>query len=354
MLTLIWPWMLLLLPLPWIYRWWKKPVSNEQPALLAPIYAGLAADSQATPALNRGNWPGLLLLTLIWLACLLAASRPQWIGEPIALPTSGRDLLLAVDISGSMEIEDMDVSGSLISRLTVVKAVVGDFVQRRTGDRLGLILFGDQAYLQTPLTFDRQTLNTLLQEALIGFAGKGTAIGDAIGLGVKRLKDKTENSRVMILLTDGANTAGQVQPLKAAELAAVYGVKIYTIGVGADEILRRSLFGVRRVNPSADLDEATLSAIAEQTGGQYFRARNPKELTEIYATLDQLEPVSQESETFRPTRALFYWPLGLALALSGLLFLFSVVSTTTTPNPIMDRKQSNNTSSATRLSKGNT
>jgi Ca-activated chloride channel family protein len=321
MLSLIWPWILALAPLPLLYRWWRKPADDAQAALLAPVYAQLAADSQSSPAVSRSNWPSLALLTLIWLACLLAASRPQLIGEPIALPTSGRDLLLAVDISGSMEVEDMEVRGSLIDRLSVVKAVVGDFVERRSGDRLGLILFGDHAYLQTPLTFDRLTLNTLLQEALIGFAGKGTAIGDAIGLGVKRLKDKDENSRVIILLTDGANTAGEVEPLKAAELAAAYGVKIYTIGVGADEILRRSLFGTRRVNPSADLDETTLRAIAAQTGGQYFRARNPKELAQIYATLDLLEPVSQDAETFRPTRALFYWPLGVALLLSGLLLL---------------------------------
>ncbi|MBL4782620.1 MAG: VWA domain-containing protein [Porticoccaceae bacterium] len=321
MLSLLWPWMLALAPLPWLYRWWRRPADDAQAALLAPVYAQLAADSPSGPAVNHNNWPSLALLTLIWLACLLAASRPQWIGEPLALPTTGRDLLLAVDISGSMEVEDMEVKGSLIDRLSVVKAVVGNFVERRSGDRLGLILFGDHAYLQAPLTFDRLTLNTLLQEALIGFAGKGTAIGDAIGLGVKRLKDKEENSRVIILLTDGANTAGEVEPLKAAELAAAYGVKIYTIGVGADEILRRSLFGVRRVNPSADLDEGTLRAIAAQTGGQYFRARNPKELAQIYATLDQLEPVSQGAETFRPTRALFYWPLGVALSLSGLLLL---------------------------------
>lgn len=326
MLSLIWPWMLLLLPLPWLYRWWYKPANHEQATLLVPVYAQLANESGGDTSTQRGNWLVLLLLSLIWISCLLAASRPQWTGEPVALPTTGRDLLLAVDISGSMETEDMEVSGTLIDRLSVVKAVVGDFVQRRSGDRLGLILFGDHAYLQTPLTFDRKTLNTLLQEALIGFAGTGTAIGDAIGLGVKRLKDKPENSRVIILLTDGANTAGEVEPLKAAELAAAYGVKIYTIGVGADEILRRSFFGVRRVNPSADLDETTLNAIAVQTGGRYFRARNPEELVQIYTLLDQLEPVAQNTEIFRPTKALFYWPLGFALMLSSLLILLKALN----------------------------
>lgn len=322
MLSLIWPWMLALAPLPFLYRWWRKPADDAQAALLAPVYAQLAADSQSSPAVNRSNWPSLALLTLIWIACLLAASRPQWIGEPIALPISGRDLLLAVDISPSMvDNQDMKLNDSLIDRLTAAKIVVSNFVERRSGDRLGLILFGDEAYLQTPLTFDRLTLNTLLQEALVGFAGTGTAIGDAIGLGVKRLKDNKENSRVIILLTDGVNNSGQVEPLKAAELAAAYGVKIYTIGLGADELLQRSFFGTRRINPSADLDETTLRAIAAQTGGQYFRARNPKELAQIYATLDLLEPVSQDAETFRPTRALFYWPLGVALLLSCLLLL---------------------------------
>ena len=321
MLTLLWPWMMLLLPLPWLYRRWKKPADNEQAALLSPVYTPLAVESGNGPAVNQGSWPVLILLSLIWVCCVSAAARPQWAGDPIPLATTGRDLLLAVDISGSMEVEDMKVSNSLVDRLSVVKSVVGNFVERRTSDRLGLILFGDQAYLQTPLTFDRLTLNTLLQEAVIGFAGKGTAIGDAIGLGVKRLKDKSETSRVIILLTDGANTAGEVEPLKAAELAASYGVKIYTIGVGADEILRRSIFGVRRYNPSADLDETTLQAIAEQTGGRYFRARNPEDLEKIYALLDELEPVSQDDEVIRPTRALSYMPLSLALALSSLLIL---------------------------------
>jgi len=323
MLSLIWPWMLALAPLPFLYRWWRKPADDQQAALLSPVYAELAADSQSSPAVNRRNWPSFVLLTLIWLACLLAASRPQWIGEPIALPISGRDLLLAVDISLSMvNNKDMEIDNSYIDRLTVAKAVVGDFARRRSGDRLGLVLFGDHAYLQSPLTFDQQTLNTLLQEAQVGFAGRGTAIGDAIGLGVKRLKDNNENSRVIILLTDGVNNAGEVEPLKAAELAAAYGVKIYTIGLGADEILLPGFFRPRRINPSAELDETTLRAIATQTGGQYFRARNPKELAQIYATLDLLEPVSQDAETFRPTRALFYWPLGVALLLSCPLLLF--------------------------------
>ena len=318
MLTLTWPWMLALAPLPWLYRWARKPVAQQGSALLVPGYADVAEDSSSASGDIR-HWLCWFLLALTWLALVVAACRPQWIGEPIAIPTSGRDLLLAVDISGSMEEADMQVGNDLVDRLSVVKTVVGDFVERRSGDRLGLILFGSNAYLQTPLTFDRKTVNTLLQEALIGFAGKATAIGDAIGLGVKRLKDRPENARVIILLTDGANTSGEVEPLKAAQLARAYQVKIYTIGMGADEVLRRTLFGTRRVNPSVDLDEKTLSSIAQLTGGEYFRARSPEDLARIYARLDELEPVAQDKETFRPTKALFHWPLGIAFIASFLL-----------------------------------
>lgn len=199
--------------------------------------------------------------------------------------------------------------------------VGSQFIRRRTGDRLGLILFGRQAYLQTPLTFDRDTVRTLLREAVIGLAGKETAIGDAIGLAVKRLKDKAIDSRVLILLTDGANTAGEVEPTKAAELAAQHGLKIYTIGIGADEMVVRSFFGNRRINPSAELDEKTLTAIAQKTGGRYFRARNTKEFEEIYRILDQLEPVAKESQSFRPRTALYFWPLAVGLLIAALIGL---------------------------------
>lgn len=327
MLTLVWPWMLALAPLPWLYRRWRKALPGQGAALFAPAFAGIADSRDSGSGLKQQPW-NWLLLSLLWLSLIVGASRPQWLGEPVSLPTSGRDLLLAVDISGSMEEADMPVGTQLASRLSVVKTVVSEFVQRRRGDRLGLILFGSNAYLQTPLTFDRKTVETLLKEALIGFAGEQTAIGDAIGLAVKRLKERPENARVLILLTDGANTSGEVEPLKAAQLAATYGVKIYTIGIGADEVLRRTLFGVRRINPSADLDEDTLRHIADSTGGQYFRARNPDDLAQIYARLDQLEPIVQEEETIRPTRALFHWPLAVALASSFLLALLRTAGST--------------------------
>ena len=292
-------------------------------ALRAPLLANAAGTSSSAVTSAWRKSLLLLILGLIWLCTLLAIARPVWIGEPVSLPTSGRDILLAVDISGSMEREDMRLSGQTVNRLMAVKAVVGKFVTEREGDRLGLILFGEKAYLQTPLTFDRKTMQTLLNEAQLGFAGNGTAIGDAIGLSIKRLQQRPENHRVVILLTDGANNAGELEPLKAAELASRAKVKIYTIGIGAETQEAWGLFGKRVTNPSADLDEKTLSAIADATGGQYFRARNPEELVAIYEQLNRLEPIEQSAETIRPIAALYHWPLALGFILSLLIGLTS-------------------------------
>ncbi len=326
MLEFEWPWIFVLLPLPALVWWLVPRADSSGGALLVPFFEQVQPLANSEQSLQRSNLIAPIMLVLIWLALIIACARPQWVGEPVELPASGRDLLLAVDISGSMDTRDMIVNGESYDRLTVVKAVIGEFVQRRHQDRLGLILFGTNAYLQSPLTFDRKTVNILLQEAQLGFAGEKTAIGEAIGLAIKRLQNRPQSSRVVILLTDGANTAGEVAPLQAAELAKLAEVKIYTIGVGADEITMRGLFSRgRTINPSRDLDEDTLTDIAELTGGQYFRARDPKELVQIYDKLDELEPVEQEAETFRPIQALFYWPLGLAVLLSSLLALRKVL-----------------------------
>lgn len=313
-----WPWIWLLLPLPLlVWLFWPR-AKQQSSALNVPFFTQVDQLGQSTNQSSGASALRAITLSAIWLCLLACCARPIWYGEVIELPLSGRDLLLAVDISGSMDTKDMVVSGSAIDRLSVVKFVVGEFVQRREQDRLGLILFGTNAYLQAPLTFDRATVNTLLQEAQLGFAGEKTAIGEAIGLAIKRLQAKPESDRVVILLTDGANTAGAVSPLQAAELAAQAGVKVYTIGVGADEIIMRSIFSPRgqRVNPSRDLDEQTLQAIADVTGGQYFRARNPEELVTIYQELDKLEPSEKDADSFRPKRTLFYWPLIVGLAIS--------------------------------------
>ncbi len=309
MLSLLWPWVFVLIPIPILYRYWRKPMQLKMSAIRAPSLLALAKTQSSHTTGSRWIQQLLkLILWLCWLCVLLALSRPIWVGDPVALPTNGRDLLLAVDISPSMRQRDMRIGGQTMNRLMAVKAVVGDFVEKREGDRLGLVLFGEQAYLQTPLTFDRKTLKTLLYEAQLGFAGSnGTAIGDAIGLAVKRLQDRPENHRVLILLTDGANNAGALDPLKAAQLANRAGVKIYTIGVGA--------------RGGSGFDEKTLATIATSTGGRFFRARSPQELTAIYQELNQLEPVDQEAEMIRPVMSLFHWPLGIAFVATLLIAL---------------------------------
>ncbi len=317
MIEFIWPWALTLLPLPLVIYVLLPPVATQEAALYVPFFNSLKQlGGEQKSTFSRKNLTALSA-SLIWLLLLIACCRPQWVGDPIQLPSNGRDLMLAVDISGSMEAQDMRLNTRPVSRLTVVKSVVGDFVQRRQGDRLGLILFAARAYLQAPLTFDRNTVQTLLYEAEIGIIEKSsTAIGDAIGLSVKHLRQRPENSRVLILLTDGVNNAGEIPPLQAGELAAKEKIKIYTIGIGAESMVEKSLWGTRVTNPSADLDEETLSKIATKTGGRYFRARDVYELEEIYEELNKLELIEQEQETFRPIKALFYWPLSTALLLS--------------------------------------
>jgi Ca-activated chloride channel family protein len=318
-----WPWLLAALPLPLLIRWLvpaKMPV--EQAALKVPFLDDFS-DGETRAVSQTQQWP-LWLAAIAWLLLVSACARPQWLGEPIEQAVSGRDLMLAVDLSGSMEEQDFVINKRAVDRLTAAKGVASDFINRRVGDRVGLILFGSQAYLQTPLTFDRKTVMTLLQESAIGLAGDNTAIGDAIGLAVKRLKNEQTNSRVLVLMTDGANTAGEISPLKAAELAAANHLKIYTIGIGADEMIVRSFFGSRKVNPSVDLDEKSLIKIAESTGGQYYRARNTDELNNIYMRLDELEPVEKDKQYFRPRSELYYWPLSLALGLAVVVVLSRV------------------------------
>jgi Ca-activated chloride channel family protein len=318
-LNLAWAWLMLLLPLPWLVRRWLSaaPRASLQ-ALRVPWFAVMTS--------ARAGWMKKPLLALlasaVWALLVFAAARPQWVGEIETLPVTGRDLLLAVDISGSMDTQDMVLDRNAVNRLAVVKKVAGEFIQRRRGDRVGLVLFGSRAYLQTPLTFDTETTAILLDEAEIGLAGRETAIGDAIGLAVKRLRDDAASERVPILLTDGANTSGEVQPLQATEFAAREGMTIYTVGVGADEMMVQDFFGSRLVNPSADLDEDTLKAIAERTGGAYFRARDAEALAKIYERLDELEPVESAQESIRPVEELFFWPLATAflLVLAAMLF----------------------------------
>jgi len=307
MIHIAWPWMFLLLPLPWLLARLLPPARPQGAALFLPFAASVAAD--APPAGRALPWARRLLFALVWLALLAAAARPQWLGEPQAVPTTGRRLLLAVDVSGSMAQQDM-ANGA--SRLQVVQQVAGDFIRHRHGDRVGLILFGSRPYLQAPLTPDLATVDEFLQQAVVGVAGTATAIGDAIGLAIKRLREDSEQAggkgeEVLILLTDGSNTAGAMPPLQAAKLAAAAGLRIYTIGVGSNE---QGFFG------GGDLDEGTLKAIAKATGGAYFRATDADALQQVYARIDKMEPSTGTSQWYRPSQEWFYWPLGIALLLS--------------------------------------
>jgi len=315
-----WPWLLLILPLPWIVTFKRKIEAPSYIAPHLPIFetAKSLGFGQVNHDQSAARWKNIILL-LAWISLVIAVCRPTYIGDQVDIPLSGRDLMLAIDISPSMEEKDMQIKGTQVTRLNVVKKVVTEFVENRSGDRIGLILFGSQPYVQSPLSFDTVTVNTLLQEAYLGMAGNATAIGDALTLGVKRLRQRPEQSRVLILLSDGANTAGEIPPEKAAQFAAKENIKIYTVGIGADEMIQRSFFGSRKVNPSADLDEEMLKQLADLTGGQYFRAKSSQELTAIYQVINELEPVEQETRSFRPTKALFYWFLCFSMLAYGIL-----------------------------------
>lgn len=321
-----WPWMFILIPLPVMVYLYSKPLNVTQTqALKVPFYDQIQHLSNESSSHEMHHFSPLAIIAfLAWIFLITASAQPKWSGEAISVPVSGRDLMLGVDISGSMETADMFFAQDAVDRLTAVKSVLMPFIRKREGDRLGLILFADNAYLQTPLTFDRKTIEQMLYESFIGMAGqRATAIGDAIGLAVKRLKDlpaEQSESRVLILLTDGSNNTG-IDPVTAARLAKQIGIKIYTIGFGADEMIVRSFFGRQRVNPSRDLDEKTLQQIASITGGQYFRARDTEELQKIYQTLDELEPVESDKLTYRPTKSLFYWPLSIAFILAVIMVL---------------------------------
>ncbi|GAC25982.1 hypothetical protein GMES_3705 [Paraglaciecola mesophila KMM 241] len=323
MFEFAWWWMWFALPLPILVYLLPAKAQVQSAALRVP-HLPQGIQNVSKPPTSRMAF--LIIATIGWVALVSASARPQWLGEPVSIPAEGRDLMIAVDLSGSMKIDDMQVNGRQVDRLQMIKSVLHDFIQRRIGDRLGLIFFADTAYLQAPLTYDRETVSQLLNESLIGLVGEQTAIGDAIGLAIKRFKSKEESNKVLILLTDGQNTAGNITPEQANELAINNGVTLYTIGVGADQMLVQSIFGSRQVNPSQELDEGMLTTLAESTGGRYFRARDAQSLKEIYSKLDELEPIARESRQMRPLQALYFYPLGLALLISLLLALKPLVS----------------------------
>lgn len=323
-----WPWLLLALPLPWLLRALLPPARNTGAALKVPYGARL--DAIATRSGHARGRDAGILAWLAWALLCLAAARPQQLGELVQPPQAGRDLMLAVDLSGSMSDEDMELGGDVVDRLTAAKAVLADFLERRAGDRVGLLVFGLRAYMLTPMTLDLDSVRQQLSDSVVGLAGRETAIGDAIGLAVKRLRAQPAGEgqqkqqvpatqQVLILLTDGVSNAGVLEPLKAAELARDSGVRIHTIafgGYGAG----LSVFGLPIRLPGSDqiTDEPTLRRIAELTGGRAFRARDTQQLAGIYAEIDRIEPVKRPGQSVRPRIERYPWPLAAALV-SGLL-----------------------------------
>ncbi len=318
MIELVHPYLLLLLPLP-LLVWWLLPAAprGRGAALRVPFSERFDALSGPRAGVARGARLVIGLQALAWSLLVLAAARPVWIGEARPIATQGRDLMLALDLSGSMETPDFEVQGRAVERLSVVREVAKHFVDQREGDRLGLVLFGSRAYLQAPITLDRTTLVEMLDEAELGLAGEETAVGDAIGLAVKHLRERPAEERVLILLSDGESNAGVLEPLDAADIAAAEGVRIYTIGVGSGAQRVRTPFGTRLVAGDGSLDEATLKEVAQRTGGLYFRARDTAGLIDAHERIDRLETTEGEAQSVRPTRELFYLPLAAAVWLAG-------------------------------------
>lgn len=312
-MSFAWPWMFVLLPLPWLV-WRFVPVAAPGAALRLPQPVQLPGDARARPASRMR----VAMACAAWLLLVAAAARPQQPAPPQALSHTGRALMLAVDCSGSMGIEDMQFGDTTVSRFAAVKAIAQRFVATRSGDEVGLILFGSNAYLLTPMTFDVNTVAQQLGGSAIGLAGRETAIGDAIVLAVKHLEALPARARVLVLLTDGVNTAGSVAPAVAARLAQAAGVRIYTIGVGADA-QDLNVFGLRLPVSDQQLDVPALTEIATTTGGRFFRAADGRQLAAAYRTIDQLEPLARGKDLLRPDHELYPWPLACALLLACLL-----------------------------------
>lgn len=309
-LALIWPWWLLLFPLPLLLRIWRAPRRLLQQPLQITSLPHLSPQAPRQDGwLHAGAW-------LVWSLLLLALARPVWTGQPIPLESPYRDILLAVDLSDSMRTPDMQQQGQPLSRLAVVKSQLHDFIAQRAGDRMGLILFADHAYTMAPLTSDWQTLQSFVDELDFSMAGTLTALGEGIDLAIERSRIEGSQQRILVLLSDGRETVGTVDPYAAIRRAHEAGLRIYSIGFGAEP---QDLPATQQ----ADLDEPLLQAMANQTGGQYFRARDPDALANIYQEINRLEPRESGKRLFYPRSELFCWPL-LGLALLSLLLFWRI------------------------------
>ncbi|AJC48524.1 VWA domain-containing protein [Allofrancisella guangzhouensis] len=325
MIKVEYPWFLILIILPVLVYWiLPRAKKDEQLALKTPFFKEIKSQITDGGSSNfrRANYLKYLL-GIIWVFLVVSGSGLQWLGKPMNLPQSGRDLMIAIDLSGSMAIQDMKkADGQMESRFDLVMRVANQFLETRKGDRVGLILFGSKAYLQAPLTFDIPTVKKMLNDSSIALPGPQTAIGDAIGLAVKKLMQYPNQSKALVLLTDGENNSGSLQPLQAAELAKKNGIKVYTIGLGGGQMIMQTAFGQRIINTSEDLDTNVLKEIAKMTGGEFFRAQNSKDLQHIYQEIDKLEPVESDKTVIRPVTYIYPWSLGVALLLS---FIMSII-----------------------------
>lgn len=314
MFEFAWPWLFVLLPLPWLVRTLAPPVAEYGSELSVPFYQELEQLERAAQVTGWKRWLSqVTLYSLIWLLLILACARPQLHGELQQRPITGRDLLIAVDVSSSMLYSDMTLDGNSLSRMDFVKVWLDNFIAQRQGDRIGLILFGSQAYLQAPLTYDHQSVRTWVQEAQPGIAGTTTAIGDAIGLAIKRLRQRPAEQRVLLLITDGANNSGVMSPAAAAQLAARYQIKIYPLGIGSSA---SSDLEKLTDSSSLELDEQSLMDIAQLTAGQYFHVTDSNDFIDIQHSLSQLEPSSSYQAPQRKISELYHWPLSAAFLLS--------------------------------------
>ncbi len=323
MYELAWPWVLGLLILPVIVAWVvpRAPPARQE-ALRFPFVDQLARLGSLRRPARRG-WRQVAA-SAAWCLLVIAAARPQSVGEPLSLPLTGRDMLVAIDLSTSMSERDLRIDGVPMTRLAVVQHVLGEFIARREGDRVGLIVFGTAPYVMVPLTFDRTMVRQGLEQTLVGMAGTYTALGDVIGLAVKRLSNEPAAKRVLILVSDGANTGGNTHPLDAAEVARAARLTVHVIGVGTKlTVAQQRALGSNVLGRS--LDEPTLRAIAQRTGGKYFRADALETLDAISTEIDVLEPSARPSEIIRPVQEHYPRFVLWALALSVLVLFASRV-----------------------------
>ncbi|MGD8346529.1 MAG: VWA domain-containing protein [Lysobacterales bacterium] len=314
MLQFAYLWVFALLPLPLLIRWFVPAYREPRLAVRVPFMDRLrratGREADTRPAVTRRRRLQWAQLILIWVSIVAALARPQWLSDPIVRELPMRDLLVALDLSGSMETRDFTApDGTAAERLTAAKQVLDGFLERRDGDRVGLIFFGSAAFVQTPFTDDLDVARELLEEAQIRMLGPRTVLGDAIGAAIPLFERSEVDDHVLIVLTDGNDTGSMVPPVRAAEIARDEGIVVYTVAMGDPQAAGEQA-----------LDEATLSAIAETTGGQYFHAEDRAALERVYDQLDELNPRQVETSVYRPQNELFHWPLGFAMLLSLALF----------------------------------